>query len=53
MEVRAAGDGDYGPPGRPMGGWVTGPDGADTARLVARAAEHAATLPPKPTRKKR
>ena len=52
-ELRAAGGGDFGPPERPMGGWVSLPDGADTARLVARAAEHATALPPKPARKKR
>lgn len=52
-DLRAAGGGDFGPPDRPMRGWVTVPDGADAARLVARAAEYAATLPPKPARKKR
>jgi hypothetical protein len=52
-DLRTAGGGDFGPPERPMGGWVTVPDGADAARLVARAAEHTATLPPKPAKEKR
>lgn len=52
-EARAAGGGDFGPPERPMRGWVTVPEGADAARLVARAAEYVATMPPKPARKKR
>lgn len=52
VEVRAAGGGDYGPPGRPMGGWVTVPAGVDPAALVARAAEYVATLPPKAPRKR-
>jgi len=52
-EVRAAGGGDYGPPERPMRGWVTVPEGVDPARLVARAAEYVATLPPNPPRKLR
>ncbi|WP_342746918.1 TfoX/Sxy family protein [Georgenia soli] len=53
VEVRAAGGGDYGPPERPMGGWITVPEGVDPAGLVARAAEYVATFPPKPTAKRR
>jgi hypothetical protein len=48
------GAGPYGPPERPMGGWVTLPPAfvgtAEGADWVSRALSHVAGLPPKATR---
>lgn len=46
-ELVELGGGPFGPEGRPMGGYVTVPDGVDAADWVARAAAYVATLPPK------
>ena len=45
--LRERGARGFGPEERPMGGYVTVPDGADARDLVAQAAEYVATLPPK------
>jgi TfoX/Sxy family transcriptional regulator of competence genes len=50
-ELQALGGGPFGPEERPMGGYTTVPDGADTEAWVERAAAHVATLPPKAKRK--
>lgn len=46
-ELRARGAQPFGPAERPMGGYVTVPEGEDAAALLRRAADHAASLPPK------
>lgn len=49
-ELTALGGGPFGPQERPMGGYLTIPDGLaddERARWVARALEHVATFPPK------
>lgn len=50
-ELAAAGGGPFGPAGRPMGGYLTIPPGADTAHWTARAADYVSTLPPKQAKK--
>jgi TfoX/Sxy family transcriptional regulator of competence genes len=50
-QLQAIGGGPFGPEERPMGGYTTIPDGADAEAWAARAAAHAATLPPKTKRK--
>lgn len=46
-ELRGLGGGPFGPAERPMGGYVTIPDGVDASSWVRRAEEHVASLPPK------
>lgn len=50
-ELAAAGGGPFGPVGRPMGGYLTIPPGADAARWAARAAAYVSTLPSKEPKK--
>lgn len=50
QEARAAGGGPFGPEERPMGGFVTVPEGAseeESLAWVARARDHVSTFPPK------
>ncbi|QDC25050.1 TfoX/Sxy family protein [Georgenia yuyongxinii] len=49
--LRERGARPYGPPERPMSGYVTVPDDADAAELLVRGAQFAATLPPKVKKK--
>ncbi|MFH5822695.1 TfoX/Sxy family protein [Georgenia sp. AZ-5] len=49
-DLRRRGAGDFGPPDRPMGGYVSVPEEGDARALLERAATHAATLPPKKKR---
>lgn len=51
-ELRAAGGGPLWPAGRPMGGYVTVPSGADATEWAARAHAHVATMPPKAAKKR-
>jgi TfoX/Sxy family transcriptional regulator of competence genes len=50
-ELAALGAGPFGPAERPMGGYLTLPDGADRGYWVARASAYVATLPPKVKKK--
>jgi TfoX/Sxy family transcriptional regulator of competence genes len=50
QSVRAAGGGDYGPPERPMGGFVTVPASAEPGQLkkwIGAALGYVAGMPPK------
>jgi TfoX/Sxy family transcriptional regulator of competence genes len=50
QSVRAAGGGDYGPPERPMGGFVSVPSSARPAQLsewIDAALNYVASMPPK------
>lgn len=49
--LRERGARPFGPTGRGMSGYLTVPEGDDAAELLARAAAHAATLPPKATKR--
>jgi TfoX/Sxy family transcriptional regulator of competence genes len=46
------GGGPFGPEERPMGGYLTLPDGVDAADWVARSAAYVGSLPPKAPKKK-
>lgn len=50
-ELHAIGGGPFGPEERPMGGYTTIPDDADSEAWAARAAVQVAALPPKTTKK--
>ncbi|GAB2984198.1 TfoX/Sxy family protein [Nocardioides montaniterrae] len=50
-ELGDLGAGPFGPEERPMGGYLTLPDGVDAGDWVARASAHVATLPPKVKKK--
>ena len=52
--LRAAGGGPFGPEGRPMNGYASLPAGMDDARAerwIGKAAQLAASLPPKATKR--
>jgi TfoX/Sxy family transcriptional regulator of competence genes len=46
-ELESLGGGPWGPAERPMGGYLSLPDGLDATDWVARAASYVSTLPPK------
>jgi TfoX/Sxy family transcriptional regulator of competence genes len=50
-ELAAAGGGPFGPPERPMGGYLTVPPEADAADWTRRAVSYVACLPPKTANK--
>lgn len=53
QELAAAGGGSFGPAGRPMGGYLTVPDGESLPRWTGKALAYVATLPPKPPKARR
>lgn len=50
QELAAIGGGPFGPPERPMGGYVTIPASADAEHWIARSLGFIASLPPKASR---
>ena len=58
QELAAAGAGPFGPPERPMGGYLTLPPAVlahpdDAAAWIHRALDHVATMPPKASKQRK